>query len=359
MSGRIKNIILVVCDALRKSNLNCYGYPVETSPNISKLAEQSVVFDNAWTVSNKTDPAFTSIETGKLPNDHGIIHHANNIKPEELKRIDKLPTIAKELKKQGFDTFGLDFLGRWHKQGFDYYMGINERKKSATRAIEGIRELFHIKPGSFVQNVLEKTPMYNLLLGMLFRNRETPYKPAKQLTDEAVQITEVQQAEGRPTFLFIHYWDTHIPYWPPKSYIRHTDYRNLYSNIDLRLSEIRKSIRAPLRRFFFDCMMAGNRNVNDVINQYDGEIRYIDDNFGRLIDALDMNETLLIFTADHGESLVEDNIFFTHDGFNECVMRVPLIVWFPGCGHKRIDRHVDITYIKGMITNVLEGRDLI
>lgn len=338
----INNIVLIIVNALRKSNLGCYSYPFGTSPNIDKLANQSLVFGNARAVSNKTDPCFTSIITGLYPAQHGITHHANEIKDNELTNIDKFVFIQELMKTKGYRTYGFDFLGRWHKRGYNYYMGLD--KKRRMRFIETFRKMFNIKPGSLLQRLLERTPLYNFFLRLLFSHQSPPYKPADELVDTVLKTF----IPGK-NYSMLHFWDTHIPYWPPKRYIKPADYSNYFSNTDLQLSEIRKNIHAPLRRFFFDCMMNQYTTVNDVLQAYDGEIRFVDDNIGRLIKNFDMSKTLMIITADHGESLVEDSIYFTHDGFADCVMDIPLIMWYPGCKHKRIDKKVDSTHIFNMI----------
>ncbi|MCK4649198.1 sulfatase-like hydrolase/transferase [bacterium] len=63
----IKNIVLIMVDALRARNLGCYGYLVNTSPNIDKFAESFIVFNNAYACCANTDPAFTSIADRLYP----------------------------------------------------------------------------------------------------------------------------------------------------------------------------------------------------------------------------------------------------------------------------------------------------
>lgn len=340
MSGvqKIKTVVLCTVDTLRRDKMGFYGCPFNTSPNLDELAAKSIIYDNAWAVGNKTDPAFTSMETGLLPEQHGIIHHGGEIKEDELSNVYELPTLAIELQKQGWYTIGMDWLGRWHRRGFNYYMGYTKEKKKKMRVIEKIRDLFGIQPGSWAQNILEKTPLYNFMLRQLFTNQDPPYKRAEPLVKEIPKYNK-----SKKTFIFLHFWDCHIPYWPPKEFIKN-------DVIDDRpLSEIRKTIKAPLRRFFFDCMMFDKKTVGDCINAYHGTIRYVDYWIGEFVKTLDMDSTLFYFTADHGESLTENEIYFTHDGFADCVLRIPMFMYYPGCSSERTQAKTDLSHIKQRI----------
>ena len=327
----INNIILVVCDALRRNNLGCYGYKRDTSPNIDRFASKSIVYENAFTLSNKTDSAFTTIETGLYPHNHHIVKHGGEIKRKDEEFAYNLPTIAKIL--NDWDTRGYDFLDRWHKEGFKYYMGTE--RKWIMGVIDSLRDFLNIQPGTWLQEKLEKTPLYNGLLNLLFRQKP-PYTVASKLIGK---VLEDRYTKYYKTFYFIHFWDTHIPYLPPKEYIR----KDKYEGGELLLFEIRKNIHAPLRRFFFDKMMAQYKDANDVMNAYDGEIRFIDDNFRLLLNSMDLDKSLIIFTADHGEVMLENpESYFTHDSFDSCVMNIPMILYYPGCKPQRNTKEVSL-----------------
>lgn len=336
MKNEINTIVLCAVDTLRRDKLGFYGCSYNTTPFLDTLAAKSIIFDNAWTVSNKTDPSFTTIMTGLTPEQHGIIHHAGEIKEEELSKVYRLPTIATELQKAGWQTIGMDWLERWHSRGFDYYMGLEKSKEKTMHIIEWIRQRLGIQPGTIFQKLLEKTPLYNFFLRRIFKHQKPPYKRAEDLINSIPRLKE-------KTFLFLHFWDCHIPYWPPKEFIKPD-----ITNITL-LSKIRPTIKQPLRRFFFDCMMFDKKTVGDCINAYHGCIRYVDYAIKKLCNRLDMDKTLFFFTADHGESLTEDGIYFTHEGNNDCVMRIPMFVWYPDCSPQRIKDKIDLTYIKPFI----------
>lgn len=110
----MKNIILITIDALRADNLSCYGYKYKTSKNIDVLAKKSILFENAYSCINATDPSFTSLFTGIEPHNHGIINHSKDISKEEFEKFNNqdnewLTTI---LKNAGYKCIGFDWLGR-------------------------------------------------------------------------------------------------------------------------------------------------------------------------------------------------------------------------------------------------------
>ena len=84
------NVLLIVVDALRYSNLGCYGYPIPTSPNIDNLARRGLLFLNAFSTSNATDPSITTIMTGRYPISHGIRNHGWKVTAKEVENVRRV-----------------------------------------------------------------------------------------------------------------------------------------------------------------------------------------------------------------------------------------------------------------------------
>ena len=327
--SKVNNIIIIVVDALRAKNLGCYGYPIDTSPNIDKLSQESVLFKQAYACSSRTDPSFTSIATGLYPTAHGITGHANRVKEGDAKNVSKIKFLAEALQEKGYKTYGLDFLSRWHKKGFDYYLGLEGSPKAKrSRAIDFLRETFNIKPGTPQQKILSKTPLYRLFLKMLFNKRSTPYLAADKLVDKAIEIL-TQGPEKK--FVFLHFWDTHRPYWPPDKHLdalKDADYSKVNPNLERPLKQARKTICSPLGKFFFDQMSYGKKTVEDLVRAYDASIKFVDEEIGRLLGQV-TEDDLVILTADHGESLWEHNIYFGHEGLYDQVLHIPFMIKGP------------------------------
>ena len=118
-----KNIVLIGIDALRADHLGCYAYDKETSPNIDNLAKKGITFENAFSCINTTDPSFTTILSGKYPISHGIRNHSEKVTNSMLQNFykQKIRFLSEILRDNGYKTIGIDWLGRWHKKGFEYY----------------------------------------------------------------------------------------------------------------------------------------------------------------------------------------------------------------------------------------------
>jgi len=319
-----KNIIFILIDALRKDHLSTYGYPKKTTPNIDKIAEKSVIFNNAFSCINATDPSITSIFTGKYPHNHGINNHGYKITKKEINNFlnKKLPSLQSILKQNGYKTYGLDWLGRWHKKGFDFYLGISDRSKKK-KIIDKINK-FLAKITS-IHKLITKA-YHSRIFNPIFEKIQ-PYPNGKKLTDKALEIIK---KEKNPFFMFIHYWDVHAPYnCPNKKSIRNfIDKKNLIPS-----KKYINKIKDKGVRKFYQTITNYAPYLNETLARYDACTYYVDQHVKRIIDLLKnqnkLDNTILIFTSDHGESLIEHNILFDHHGLYDCSIRVPLILKKP------------------------------
>lgn len=301
------NILVVVVDALRTKNLGCYGYSRQTSPNIDTLAKDGVLFENAFSCTTNTDPSVTSIFSGKYTRSHGITRHGEKVMKEEIQRINNGETslLPEILKPHGYTTLAVDWLGRWHKRGYDYYSGILKRSKRHRMA----------------HWLLAKSWNTSKLLYSIVRRligRPSFFEDARTVTDTAINLLET--ICHKKFFLFAHYWDTHYPYGLP---VHHLKY--FQGNLD-------------------------ELTVNELLARYDAAISFVDSQIGRLMTVLEdmelLQQTFVILTSDHGESLTEHGIYFDHHGLYDVAIHVPLILKYEILGkNKRIGslvQHVDI-----------------
>jgi len=260
-AGRRSPVILISIDTLRADHLPTYGYGKIQTSAIDELARNGVVFENCYTHVPLTLPAHTSILTGLLPPVHGV---RNNI---GFKVANGTRTLATELKKAGYSTGGAVSAYVLHSstgisQGFDWF---DDDFKATSPGL----------PLTEIQ------------------------RDGKETLDRALAWLEGQskasghQADGKgPVFLFVHFYEPHAPYTPPKRFWRQD--------------------RAP----------------------YDGEIMYVDEIVGSLfagLRRLDLYDpSLIILLSDHGEALgdhgEEDHGVFLYRE----VMHVPLIIKLPG-----------------------------
>jgi len=328
------NIVLIVIDALRVKPLGCYGGNVPT-PTMNKLSTEGTIFQKAFSCANLTDPSITSILTGKYPISHGIISHGYSAY-DYRNEINEFVSLAEDLKRFGYLTFGIDWLGRWHKKGFDFYSGIIEKRK-----IRQLLKKVTQKIPFFIKSILDKK------LGSYMP--DIYYPSATEQTKLATNI--ISKYFDKPFFLFIHYWDTHYPYNSPSVYIDNIyDFVKKEFNNDIKnFDDIIKSTCSPFYKSVFRRFHMKGTTPLDLIARYYGSISYVDFEINKLYETLRrynlLEKTIIILTSDHGESLGEHGVFFNHHGLYDLTTHIPLIIRHPNLPKNNLEcfvQHVDI-----------------
>jgi len=296
------NIVFIIIDALRARNLGCYDYPKKISANIDEIAKEGILFKNAYSCSNCTDASRTTILSGMYPTSHGILGHGGNWRGKKIGEVDtsKLDTsgvkfLPEILKTKSYTTIAIDWLGRWHKRGFDHYSGMLSKRKPV---------FFPVKKIDRRLNDLSR--------------KYASYKKSS-IIDDATSITNyginlLKKTYNKKFFLLLHYWDVHAPYAPPNTFYKHID-------------------KGKLSKFFsslYNSLISKKDIITEMKLRYDASIAYVDYEIGRLIKVLKEYEiydkTLIIITSDHGESLDEHGIYFDHHGLYDVSIHVPLII---------------------------------
>jgi arylsulfatase A-like enzyme len=365
--GGSMNVVVLVCDALRAPNLGCYGYDKDTSPEIDRIAERGIRFSNAFATANSTDASFTTIFTGKYPSSHGICHQASKVTETEKSYTTNLVFLPELLRQNGFATVGIDWLGRWHKWGYDYYAGVrnyshrNEQtqpaaaqKRSSAPRLSALRKLlptmslirsrcnwYYSLPSSARKSIRTVLQFCDRKLDNDLSGRKS--RPI--VTDSAaltnLAIDYIQKFAGQQNlFLFVHYWDTHTPYTAPRSIVKEFLRKYKYSNA--KTSRILEDLSGTKSGHIVEKAIRGKipETVGEVVAHYDASIRYVDANIGRLYRFLEetsmLDDTLLLVTGDHGESLTEHGIFFNHHGLYDPQVKVPFIMSRAGLQRGRV-----------------------
>jgi arylsulfatase len=277
-------VFLISVDTLRADHLSCYGYHKNTSPAIDRFAEDALLFKNCLSHAPVTGSSCASILSGLLPHEIKVV--GNNSPPGKAKML------AEILKSVGYKTMGVvsNYVLRkgigW-EQGFKIY-----------DASFGERELI----------------------------RRTPERIAEHTTDRAVELLRKFHAEQ--LFMWIHYQDPHGPYTPPETFAgMFRDHGK--TAVNLKLNET-VSGWGGIPHYQ---KLGENTDLHYYISQYDGEIRYFDDHFNRLLKTLKelgrLENSLIIFTSDHGEGMGEHDYYFAHgENLYNSLIHVPLIIKF-------------------------------
>jgi arylsulfatase A-like enzyme len=335
------NVVVVVIDALRFSDVGCYGREDEITPNIDRLAAESMVFEQAFAGSNKTDVSMSTIFSGKFPREHGVTHHGTVHTPENLERIEqRSPTFLPEiLQEAGHTTIGVDWMGRWHEWGYDHYGvdggGLNEDPESLGELAFGkVTDMVTDLPRPLLSPIMKAYHRYSGYYD--FRVN------CEELTD--IAIDRIEDADD-PFFTLLHYWDVHPPYLPPEGYTN--GFENDYDEpLD---GYFGPDAKGPLSAAFQTYATGDQTTMGEAKAAYDGAIAWVDEQLGRLLDHIRetdaLEETMVIVTADHGHNFGEHGIFSDNVGLYDTSVRVPLIIHDPRKEHQRVEgivQHTDI-----------------
>jgi len=284
-SGNRHNVLLVTIDTLRADHLGAYGYKRPTSPRIDALARAGTVFESAYTYWPKTRGSMAIMLTGRTPSRNGY----SKTHPVLL---DFNPTLASVLKDAGYTTAAIVdnpnvAAQNGYAKGFDSY---RETWEEAALATEADR--------------------------------------MRAITDGGIAFVHGAPAD-RPFFLWLHYVNPHAPYTPPPPFDK--AFLDAAAAAGPRLGTVPDFHGGIPRRW----AVRGQDRLGYYVAQYDGEIAAVDQEVGRLVDALQASaagkRTVTLLTSDHGESLGEHDYYFDHgEDLFEPSLAVPLVVTVPG-----------------------------
>ncbi|MHC5212167.1 MAG: sulfatase, partial [Planctomycetota bacterium] len=290
-------VILYVEDTLGASHLSLYGYGPSTDPFLSELAGQGVTVERARAPSPWTRPSLSSLLTGRTPLGHGNRDYRRRVP-------DALTTLPEVLAEAGWITVSLVtnyHAGRWAglHQGFD----------------------LHHEPEAF------GLPL-----------------PADTLTAGRVhaRLAELlEQYEGLPLFVFAHALDPHAPYEPPSE-------------------ELAALVDDPAGRPSPPPSHADAGRFDVETLAYDAEVLHVDGWLAALDEALTArglaDDTLFVFTSDHGEAFGEHGLWEHHQSLHDVELWVPLVLRWPGRLPRgaRVDVPLTLTDVAPTLLGLLE-----
>jgi arylsulfatase A-like enzyme len=351
------NVLLITVDTLRADHLECYGNSTVRTPHLCAMASEGVLFERAYSESPLTIPSHITILSSVPAARHGVRKNEGGLS----RPVDVLPEF---FRRAGYRTAAF----------------VSAAHLGPTAAL-----------GQLVQPVVEEF--------------QWPRRQSKTFRAEETNERVLSWLRGvcrEPFFVWVHYFDPHMPYTPPSPFdtlyykgdpydVRHQSMAgvalNWYfydlSDVRAQLKKLPEDMRAlkrqlrlnsrgvrrlvlhplelrhyidepdtyqrgrdrlrrmgafvrmglPLRRNIAD-WLTDVRDLKFPLAQYAGEVSYVDREIGRLraeLERLGIAErTITLITADHGESLGEHGLYFTHYGLHEPNLRVPLIIWWPG-----------------------------
>ncbi|MDD6800406.1 MAG: sulfatase [Firmicutes bacterium] len=297
------NILFFGIDSLRSDHMSLYGYNRLTTPNIDKyLEDNSVVFDNMFSPSIPTTPGYASMLTGMdcFGTDCVALRHDGPLTSE-------VKTLPEVLGENGYETTMIGFRGNAASRGF--------------------------------QNYIE------------YAN----WNPTKAKFCNEVTIPELDRlAKGdKPFFLMIRHMDPHSPYYAPKPYDRLFYNGNEFDPNNKSLKPVYEF--KPFRDYFLTWFPEGCTDAEYIIAQYDGSVAYMDACINQILLRLKYlgieDDTIVVFTSDHGETLYDHDCYFDHHSTYDNVLNVPLAIKWSGLEYT--GRVQDYTQVKDIMPTLL------
>ncbi len=341
------NIVLLVVDALRACNLSLYGYDVETAPFLSRLSRLGVVFTNAYATTDQTDPSFTTIVSGRYPIVHGIVHHGPEVTRSEVRTLGATRTtfLQEFLKQEGYVTVAIDWLGRWHRRGFDLYASASELHGKLPSALSRRLTSVAVKTLALAPSWRAYRALHGLAMGLgvcYDKSATFVLEVAARLIDERLRRLK------RPFFMLVHLWDTHTPLDDIPAYLVREFYDGRCTQTVVEMAgRIRN---AAWREVVLRYHLKGVRCIDEVEPRYNAAIRQVDMALSEFVAFLDdrglLDKTCIVITSDHGDNLLRGGVFIGHGGLFQRVVKVPLVMVGPelpeGMVVEALVQHVDI-----------------
>ena len=321
MKKKQPNILFLMADQLAASALPIYGHKLVKTPNLEALANEGVVFDSAYCNSPLCAPSRYVLMTGQLPAKIGAFDNAADLPAD-------IPTFAHYLRQQNYQTA---LSGKMHFCGPEQLHGFEDRLTT---------DIYPADYGWFpnwddpttrptwyhnMSSVTQAGPCVRT--NQLDFDDEVTFQAKRYLHDYA------RGKQERPFCLTVSLTHPHDPYAIPE------EYWNMYQDEDIELPkiDIPKSEQDPhsLRLqdvFAYDEQPITEQQIKNARRAYYGAISYVDDKIGEVLKSLKDcgldEDTIIVFSGDHGDMLGERNLWFKMSFFEDSV-RVPMIVHSP------------------------------
>ncbi len=308
-------ILYLDLDTLRPDHLGCYGYHRNTSPNIDRIAAQSVRFDNVYCSDAPCLPSRTALMTGRFGIHTGVINHGGTCADPRVDGPNRgfrdslsSTSLPAMLKQVGLHTVFIGGFGERHS-AWSFYAGFREIHDTGKGGMESAEDV---------------TPT---VLDWIGRN-----------------------AAKEDWYLQVNYWDPHTPYRVPADFGNPFENDPLPAWITPEVLERHKRHPGPhgaldtyMYRGDFDPRwprhpgeMHDMADLRRFIDGYDCGVRYMDTHIGQLLAALEkagvMDDRAIIISSDHGENLGELGLYGEHGTADGITCRIPMIVRWPHTG---------------------------
>ncbi len=317
------NIVFILCDDHRWDAAGYMGHPFLETPNLDRMANEGLRFENAYVTTSLCSPSRASIITGLYAHNHGVV---DNYHPVD----SSLTFFPQDLQKVGYETA---FIGKWHmgdlddpQRGFDHWVAFRGQGTYYPDGHGTSRVVPQTRYDGFNINGEKRVPQKKYI--------------TDELTDYALEWLDSRETNERPFFLYISHKAVHSDFVP------RDDIRDLYKDAPWTppsTFENTAENRQNKPRWLID--QRNSRHGVDYgynLDTFDVEAYYkrycealhsVDQNVGRVIKYLEERgleeNTLLVYMGDNGFQFGEHGLIDKRTAY-EASVRVPLLMYFPG-----------------------------
>jgi choline-sulfatase len=333
------NIVVLMSDQHRQDVLGCANHAVVQTPNIDALAREGVIFNNAFCTSPLCMPSRGSFLTGTHPHTNGLVTLFNERHRSGKKYYPQaqpgIQTLVMSLRDAGFQTHGAGYLGFHLFKGekdlcCDHdFTGFQTYDAQNYPAIVG-HEIAHAYNRGRIHGEMWE-PSYHSVEGEPF-----PYDEEMMwdriIANRCCDFLENRRDPDRPFFLYAGFRATHTPWRAPRRFHEMYDPNDIGPLPDYRTPPVNVPRRLLERFHYFDIHHYPEDMVRRAIAGYYGFVSFLDDCVGQVVRQLDRlglrEDTLIVYTSDHGENLFSHGLCEKHT-FYESSVKIPLICSMP------------------------------
>ena len=300
------NIVVINPDQMRSDYQTLAGHPFINTRHMTRLGEMGTYFSRTYTSCPMCGPARTSMITGQYPSEHQVRNYGGTMSED-------YPNMLSELKEQGYrlGLFGKDHIisrdaiGVLYDEGEDICIGNMDKHDAYTK--------------SWSSGTLEKGSQFDL---------------TERLTDSCLSFIEKQHQNDQPFFATINMQDPHPYFAAPAPYDTMFDPEQFELPANFRREPVEGEPNVLSNwRIHSESLEASEQDFKKAMAMYCGQIRYVDDQVGRVIDKLEelniLEKTIIVFWSDHGEFLGDYGV--THKGamYYDSLTRIPMMIFDP------------------------------
>ncbi len=300
MSKKYPNILFFGIDSLRSDHMSLYGYERLTTPHIDRYIEDGgVMFEKMYSPSIPTTPGYASMVTGMdcFSTDCVALRHVGEI-------TSAVRTMPEILRDYGYTS---TYIGGHSCRGCDKYI---------------------------------RYPDWNV-------------DKAEEMNKAAIPELERLAKQDQPWLLFLRHMDPHSPYYTKEPFTRMFYQGDEFDPSNKSLNPVYSF--KPFRDYFLSWFPEGCTDAEYIVAQYDASVAYMDLCINQILEKLKElgleDETIVVFTSDHGETLTDHQCYFDHHSIYDNVLNVPFAFKYAGFPYEgRVD---NITQMKDILPTIL------